>query len=547
MKKIILFFSLSLSLFATTYSFSVGEVTKIYPQIDDEFHTVLRIEGFSSSSGVVMEPRKYYGKYYGYNDKEWILYGITSSGEKGQVVVTKSTVDTTSKHCPDDLVYDDNGLCVSPLPPECTDDEYLDDNNQCQPLVVPDPENFPTTDDNASSGSGASSSSSGGGSNGSTSVTNLPTTQDNCIPGTTFTSSMGVYQIIGWDNATNKCKTAIFRCNSGYVYDESTKSCKLPPDEIDTTNDGSNTADAACPGGKFAQRWTYNFCDQCRGDFGVWLPPVGLEGYGLECNRKYIEYDCIKDYRIKKFVEVSCGNVPPPEDPVTHEIDMDELTDSDVKDTNVSNLPAIDPTKANTELNSRLDLINDSIAKKLFPEAQKTNDHLATIEMKIDGATVEIQRTNQKLDSVNNNLSTIQMKIDGTTAEITKVSDAINSIKNDDGSGFDVNTLQGSDFGIDDSAMTDDSGFLDSLEDNVKFITDEVTGIKDDFDNTLNLIKGTPVAVSIPSGSCSNENLRKFAGYIAPYSSIFSLITYISTMLLILKMVFTYLSRGENS
>jgi len=114
MKKIILFFSLSLSLFATTYSFSVGEVTKIYPQIDDEFHTVLRIEGFSSSSGVVMEPRKYYGKYYGYNDKEWILYGITSSGEKGQVVVSKSIVDTTSKHCPDDLVYDDNGLCVAP-------------------------------------------------------------------------------------------------------------------------------------------------------------------------------------------------------------------------------------------------------------------------------------------------------------------------------------------------------------------------------------------------------------------------------------------------
>ena len=468
------------------------------------------------------------------------LYGYTNKYNVNYYSVLHCENNLPVSNCPDGTSPDADGVCVAQSSPECSDNEFLNENNECVPLAVPDPDNFPTSENNATDNATNDGSSSSSGSNGSTSIQNLPTPEDNCIPGTTFTSSMGVYQIIGWDYATNKCKTAIFRCNSGYIFDESTKSCKLPPDELTTTNDGSNSADSACPGGKFAQRWTYNFCDKCRGDIGVWLPPVGLENYGLQCNRKYIEYDCIKDYRIKKFVEVSCGNVPPPEDPVTHEINMDELTDSDVKDTNVSNLPAIDPTKANTELNSRLDLINDSIAKKLFPEAKATNAKLDSVNSNLKGLQGSVNNAVSALGSIDG-------KLNGVNDGLNDVKGSLDGIKNDDGSGFDVDTLKGSNFGLDDTAMTDDSGFLDELEDNVKFITDEVVGVKDDFEDTVNLIKGTPISIKVPSGSCSDINLQKFGFYIAPFSPIMALVTYIGMMIGILRFVFVYLSRGESS
>ncbi len=284
--------------------------------------------------------------------------------------ISVSNVDS----CPDGTVL--NGtICQTPPAPTCLDNQYVDSNNTCQDIAIP--ADFPQ-DANTSHGAY---------SNG---YAPIPQSACDSTSSPDYSTTLGTYHIVGWDYGTQKCVALAFKCNSGFIYDSTLKTCTIPP-ETKTISPNSNTNDSAnqCTGSQWGQTWTYNFCDKCQGDVGIWLPPVGLEGYGLECNKKYVEYQCTTDYRLKKFEEVSCGNVLP-KDKTTKQIDLSNLDTTPTNDTNTSSLSAPDSTQAITTMLS-----------KQIEQNKELNDKVATAEGQnklLDG----INALGDKLDSIKN-------------------------------------------------------------------------------------------------------------------------------------------------
>jgi hypothetical protein len=298
----------------------------------------------------------------------------TGSGNSYTTTIIKYKNGVGSSCVPPNYI-NSNYMCVAPAAPTCLDNQYLDANNTCQDISTP--ADFPQ-DANASHG---------GYSNG---YAPIPQADCNSQSSPDYTTSLGRYHIVGWDYGAGKCLAFAFKCNSGFIYDSVGNTCVMPPETKDIPPN-SNTNDSAnqCSGSKWGQTWTYNFCDQCQGNVGIWLPPVGLEGYGLQCNKKYVEYQCTTDYRLKKFTEVSCGNIIP-KDKTTKQIDLNNLDTPLIKDTNTSSLPARDNTLA----------ITSQISKQI--ELQKAlNDKVSTADGQnklLDG----INKLGDKLDSMNN-------------------------------------------------------------------------------------------------------------------------------------------------
>ena len=87
--------------------------------------------------------------------------------------------------------------------------------------------------------------------------------------------------------------------------------------------------------------------------------------------------------------------------------------------------------------------------------------------------------------------------------------------------------------------------YMKNIKDNLNYLTSDVTSIKSQYTDLKSLISGDKTKLQISQGSCSNENINKFASIISPYSAVFALLTYISFMIAIFKMIFAYFSRGE--
>ena len=281
-----------------------------------------------------------------------------------------------STDCPLGQQIDLNSnTCITPTPPPtCTDSQYLDANNVCQTIVTP---STMPPDANASHGAYT------------TGYATVPQSACTSSASPDFSTSLGTFHIVGWDYSVNKCIGLGFKCNSGLVYDSITQTCTAPPDTktIPTTGDPNNPADS-CVGNKWGQTWTYNFCNECQGSVGVWLPPVGLENYGLECNKKYIEYDCVSDYRLKKFTQVSCGNVLPT-DKTTNTLDNSSLNTTPTIDTNISSLPSPNNTTA----------ITNKIAKQI--ELQKDLNNKVSTADNQNKILDSLDKLNGKLDGIN--------------------------------------------------------------------------------------------------------------------------------------------------
>jgi hypothetical protein len=265
--------------------------------------------------------------------------------------------------CPDGQTFDNvTELCTLP-DPECTDNELLNSENVCVPFEDLLGDNFPTSDSNSETG-----------------VRNLPTTQEGCVPGQMLEHSLGVMQVLGWDSASQTCKTMMYKCNPGYMMNLETKKCVVPPDN-------TNFDDNICPNDNWGRRWTHDFCGDCSGTVGVWLPPLGHEESGMECNKAYVEYACVSDYRLKKYVEISCGMPPPNEDQET--LDESSFNDSDLKnDINVSNLPNIDTQAHSLRTVEELTKVNEnlkSLQASLGTDLKNINETLKTNGTSING------------------------------------------------------------------------------------------------------------------------------------------------------------------
>jgi len=295
----------------------------------------------------------------------WIFKGKTFDSSSGTWYY--STFD----------IYNNGGPCTPTAPmPLCADNQLYDVNTSTC-VSPPVPNTFPS-DANASHGAI---------SNG---YAPIPKASCNSKSAPDYSTTLGTYHIVGWDLSRKKCLALAFKCNSGFVYDKNRKTCTQPPKTktIEQNNKNPNDSANKCSGSKWGQTWTYNFCEQCKGNVGIWLPPVGLEGYGLQCNKKYIEYQCTTDYRLKKFEQVSCGNILP-KDKTTKKIDLSKLNTTPTKDTNISSLPAKNNTRSITTMLS-----------KQIEQNKALNSKVSTAENQkklLDG----INKLGKKLDSLN--------------------------------------------------------------------------------------------------------------------------------------------------
>lgn len=426
--------------------------------------------------------------------------GHYSNTEFQYVDVGPRGCEYSSPICTAPQILNDYGdSCINPVPTCNPETEYLNEINECVLLTSGIPLDFP--DNNTS--------------NGVTSIGSVPTTEQGCIDMERYNSSLGIVEVIGWDYGTQACKVVAFKCNQGRVFEQSTNKCIVPPDN---TSFGS---DSGCVNDNWAMRWTHDFCGDCVGQAGIWLPPLGHEESGMECNKAYLEYQCVKDYRIKKYVEVSCGD-PIPIDSETNEINMDNLSPTVTVDQNLSDLPTIDPTQANLSTIEGLRAIETAIKENLSPKIDTVNDNLLIANNKLSDIDNKLFSSNTKLDDINTNL------------------DNINGVLNTTGDGIDPSNMD-----IDVTPLDDTNSIMDNLTDNVKELTDGVTSIQTQFTETKALLSGEQPVINIGRGSCTDENLAKFAGYISPYSSIFSLVVYVGFMVSIFKMIFAYFARGE--
>jgi len=244
-----------------------------------------------------------------------------------------------------------NHICVDN--PPCTATQYADINQTCQD--IPNPPNFPT-DINSSHGAV------------STGYAPIPQASCNSTASPDYQSAIGAYHIVGWDYGLQKCIATAFKCNSGFVYKVDGYNCVIPPDKlVAPTSSDPTSVDNKCVGNTWVNKTTWDFCSNTSTSLVVWLPPVGLENYGLEYGKKYVEYDCQTDYRLKKFAQVSCGD-PLPKDITTKQLDTTSLHTTPTKETNVSALSLKDSTTAITDKlsiqNHKIDLLNNDKSTK---------------------------------------------------------------------------------------------------------------------------------------------------------------------------------------
>ncbi len=286
-----------------------------------------------------------------------------------------------------------------------------------------------------------------------------------CIAGKSVHSSIAYAEYVGFDSVLDKCKIMTFFCNSGLTWNNDLRKCVAPADELTFEIDDSSplTADtisselaSACSSGRWAKSWTYDYCSQ-----SLCYIALDLQDYNLQCNNKYIEYDCTSDYRIKKFMQVSCGDVS--EDDYTYSTLDGTPTSNTVADTNY--------TSTTTDVVSR---INEGTIK-----------------------------TNNLLEGIGNGITDMKGSLDGIDSKLGNIQGSLDGIDSK------LGNIQGSLDGLKTSLDPETSGDLDTLENSFdglgSFLSDtqnSLNGIKSQFDSTMTLIDSgfiyTPPAV----GAC---------------------------------------------
>ena len=290
---------------------------------------------------------------------------------------------TLGGSCPVNTVKNpDTLVCEAPLI-TCSDTQ-VDINGTCQDISLSS--DFPTSEEK-----------------GTPSIREDDTSKSDCIPGTEFHSGIAYAKIIGWNSSKNKCEIGAFFCNSGLTWDNVSMSCKIPDSEAQLNPSDGDISQAladSCKSGKWAKKWTYDYCNQ-----PLCYIPLDAQNYNLSCGNKYLEYDCTSDYRIKKFVQVSCGDVAKKDYNNTSLLIGGDTSTSDV-------VP--DPTQNLATTDSVVSAIN-SQSSKLTSSLDGLKNTLDTINQKSDS-------TNNKLDSISNQLSNLNDKL----SPLKKVDDLSN-------------------------------------------------------------------------------------------------------------------------
>lgn len=195
-----------------------------------------------------------------------------------------------------------------------------------------------------------------------------------------------------------------------------------------------------------------------------------------------------------------------------------------------------------SESNTKLDRVNQNIESTNL-QLTESNSKLGDIKSSINENGSRIDGTNTRLDTLN----AIQTQSNAELSESKSFLQKISDFFTDDQSG----TYEGdTSYNQPDTNADPDGSFSASIGS----MTSDISSIGDQFSQVKNIVSGNIPAPSFSSGSCptldgplgTSVNLNKIAQVISPYSSIFSILIYISIMIATFRSVFNFLSRGAN-
>jgi hypothetical protein len=288
------------------------------------------------------------------------------------------------------------------------------------------------------------------------------------------------------------------------------------------------------------------------------MPPCDVARHNLEQTCKYPDYiagSCIDSYgQIIGTNTLHCVHVNDNNNSSgggTSDDGTSSNVDSNSSGSNINLNPLIQTNNHNTQT---LVTHIDSVEKN----TRLTNDKLTSIDSKLatminsnlnsrNSIDAKLGISNNLLDTVTRNTAATANKLDITNAHLSDIKNTLKNINEEKGTFQNgVNSVDINNIGIDTKPLDDSSDYIDNLKDNVAYLTDDVTSIKTQFTDLKSMLEGDDTVLQLSSGGCSDPNLSKFSSIISPYSAVFALLTYVSFMLAIFKLIFVYLSRGEN-
>lgn len=171
------------------------------------------------------------------------------------------------------------------------------------------------------------------------------------------------------------------------------------------------------------------------------------------------------------------------------------------------------------------------------------NDKLDTMSASIDAGLVLQTDANEKLDGIKTSTDGVKSSVDSLKSSVDaekSVLDRIAEFFND------TSTYNGESVPTD-SDISPDSNTTNGFD----TFTNSITQTKDQFDQALNVMGGGVPNIVFRSGSCPsytfmghNVSLSSIGQSISPYSSIFSILIYISLMITAFRLVFGFFSKG---
>ncbi|UCN00054.1 hypothetical protein LCX93_11060 [Sulfurimonas sp. SWIR-19] len=320
--------------------------------------------------------------------------------------------------------------CYAPAKATCSNDEILNSNNDCVPLQHS--AGFPDStkkgipkflkDNNLS--------------------------PEECIAGQVYENTINYAKIINYDYGglydPAGCMFEVFYCNDGLTWNKTAKTCEVPKDteSSDTVSDYiSDDTKAACTSGLWAKSWTYDYCNQ-----PLCYISLDIQDYNLQCNNKYIEYDCTSDYRVKTFKQVSCGEIAKSDFSTTDlqitpttQPDPPTDTNNDInitRDSNVTSTFNIDTNATVTDYSGVVGIINGSLDKvdsslqALIGQSQMTNQKLSDANSKLGSIDNKLGSIDGKLEDIDNSLKPLR-DIDSLSKDSSSLVDSFNNVLNE--------------------------------------------------------------------------------------------------------------------
>jgi len=182
-----------------------------------------------------------------------------------------------------------------------------------------------------------------------------------------------------------------------------------------------------------------------------------------------------------------------------------------------------------------LQSIKGSLESTMMLDAAR-NDKLASISASSDAALILQSDANSKLEGIKTSADGIKASVDSQKPTMDKILEFFNDDTEFVGEEMPTN-----------GDMSPDSNTTDGFD----TFTNSIEAVQNQFDTAQTIFSGGVPGIVFQSGSCptysfmgKSVSISSIGQSIAPYSSIFSILIYISLMINIFRMIFGFFSKG---